>query len=670
MVSGLAVAGGCRGSGSGTLDEPSAQGAPAGNASLSNTGGDVTRLAQAGEPRALADAVAAQLAEDPLTLLRQDPPERDLADLAVRMGRLEAPADGTLPRIASETAVPRAVGDRESYWVHDIVNDRYFEISARLEVLTDAAYFWVQEGQSFDRDGLTRGAEAFSNEIYPELRRVFGSEWSPGVDGDVRVHVLHHEPIPGVAGFFSSADEYVVAVEPYSNEREMFYVNLSTYAPGSQDYLQLLAHEFQHMIHWHQDRGEPVWVNEGLSELAPYLVGYGRQTGADLIARPDTQLTRWEDSGGNGAHYAGSFLYLAWLWGQHGEPLLAALLAAEGNGEVGIEQALAAIGQPADFASTFQDWTVANLIGDRRIGEGRYGYERVSVRQINPRPLPTQGVDSDVSQFGADYWDITSLIEDGALALSFEGSGAVPLLAEGEGSRGNVWWSNRGDDMDSRLTRRFDLSGVSQASLRMRSWWAIEEHWDHGYLLASRDDGATWEPLVSDYTTTANPNGNSFGAARTGLGPGWVDEEVDLSAYAGGEVLLRFEMVTDDAVSLAGWAIDDLAIDAIGYREDLDGPAAGPQGSWQVEGWWPMDPMLPQSWGVRSVQRRRAGDSWDVQVVDHPVTPGQASTLEWRDVPDDATVTLIVSGLTHATRNPAAYRLWSPSRGTPPAGYP
>ena len=82
-----------------------------------------------------------------------------------------------------------------------------------------------------------------------------------------------HAAIAGVAGYFSSTDEFTTPVEPYSNAHEMFYVNLGVYDPGSFDYLSLLAHEYQHMIHFNADRGETVWVNEGLSELATLVAG-------------------------------------------------------------------------------------------------------------------------------------------------------------------------------------------------------------------------------------------------------------------------------------------------------------------------------------------------------------------------------------------------------------
>ena len=40
---------------------------------------------------------------------------------------------------------------------------------------------------------------------------------------------------------------------------------------------------------------------------------------------------------------------------------------------------------------------------------------------------------------------------------------------------GPFWWSNRGDSIDTRLTREFDLSGLTSATLRFSTWYEIEE---------------------------------------------------------------------------------------------------------------------------------------------------------------------------------------------------
>ena len=47
-------------------------------------------------------------------------------------------------------------------------------------------------------------------------------------------------------------------------------------------------------------------------------------------------------------------------------------------------------------------------------------------------------------------------------------------------------------------------------------------------------------------------------------------DDVDLTPYAGSEVLVRFEYVTDDAVNGRGLCLDDFAIDEIGWADDAE----------------------------------------------------------------------------------------------------
>ncbi|MCB0240386.1 MAG: hypothetical protein KDH08_17465, partial [Anaerolineae bacterium] len=117
----------------------------------------------------------------------------------------------------------------------------------------------------------------FAEATYPTDRNFFGSEWSPGVDNDPRLHILHSEQLgDSIAGYFSGADEVSNKAQPFSNEREMFYINIDNTKPDTDFYNGVLAHEFQHMIHWYQDKNETSWVNEGMSELASELNGYDR----------------------------------------------------------------------------------------------------------------------------------------------------------------------------------------------------------------------------------------------------------------------------------------------------------------------------------------------------------------------------------------------------------
>ncbi|MCH8849146.1 MAG: immune inhibitor A, partial [Chloroflexi bacterium] len=71
-----------------------------------------------------------------------------------------------------------------------------------------------------------------------------------------------------------------------------------------------------------------------------------------------------------------------------------------------------------------------------------------------------------------------------------------------------------------------------------------------------------------------------FGPSYTGASGGWVREEIDLSPYAGEQVLLRFEYVTDESTNTTGWCVDDIEVPEAGFFDDAE-----TDGGWEAEGW-------------------------------------------------------------------------------------
>jgi immune inhibitor A len=198
------------------------------------------------------------------------------------------------------------------------------------------------------------------------------------------------------------------------------------------------------------------------------------------------------------------------------------------------------------------------------------------------------------------------------------------------------------------LTHTFDLSGVTQARLTYWTWYHIENLWDYGYVMVSTDDGATWTPLASSRTTTDDPHGNAYGPGYTGESDGWVQEAVDLTPYAGRKIQVRFEYITDDAVTQPGLIIDDVSIPEIGYADDFE---SGP-GDWTSEGWLLMDNVLTQDFSVQVVQtanRAQPVTSW-IGRGDDP-----RGELEITVGGDYGDAVLVVSGLAPVTTEPARY---------------
>lgn len=64
------------------------------------------------------------------------------------------------------------------------------------------------------------------------------------------------------------------------------------------------------------------------------------------------------------------------------------------------------------------------------------------------------------------------------------------------------------------------------------------------------------------------PNTTLGWTSAGGDTPGWVEQQVDLSPYAGRKVLIYFGYITDATVNLAGVTVDDIHIPAIGFIDD------------------------------------------------------------------------------------------------------
>lgn len=604
------------------------------------------------DSRAIATPDAAAAA-----LYASEMPAADPRALTLRL----KPGVTDIPLVVNATPPSYEVGAKQQFWVSNVDTMEYRQITAELRYVTEHVAMWVQEGVKINQADLEASADRFEEKTYPTNREFFGSEWTPGVDNDPRLHILHARDLgQTVAGYYSSSDEYPRAVNEYSNEREMFYVaaDANGVEPNTSFYDGLLAHEFQHMIHWANDRNEDSWVNEGMSELAFILNGFDAG-GMDIAysQQPDTQLTTWGDpSEGNAEHYGAAYLFMTYFLERFGEDLMKAVVASPKNGIAGFDEALEQAGRPERFEDVFADWVIANYIDASDADpEGRYGYDMIDLFDMSVakshRRYPASEA-ADVNQYGADYIELRTKAGV-ALTIDFQGDAETPLVAD-EVSDGYMWWSNRGDQSNSTLTRPVDLRGAVAPKLTFRAWYEIEEGWDYAYVEASTDGGETWQILEGRTTTAENPVANAYGPGWTGasgggrFGPEWIDEEVDLTPFAGQEILLRFEMVTDDAVNLPGFLLDDIAISEIGYRDDGESGEAG----WTSDGWLLIDNTVTQRWLVQLLSL----DTRDELVIQRMVVDANGAGQLVLDPPAaDGQAVLIISALAPLTTHPAAY---------------
>ncbi len=554
-----------------------------------------------------------------------EPPERDRFDLARRY--LGLPPDA--PRVARSEPLAYEVGDSETFSLLDLDAPSTYEVTATVRAITDHAYFFLQDGTPYINSSLQRIAADFEDEVWPKVTAAFGEPWTPGVDGDPRITVLH-AALRGAGGYVSGTDSFPREVAPTSNEREMLYIERSVLSTPGVEYNDLVAHELQHLIHALADDGEESWVNEGLSQVAGQSVGGGEAWIPQFLTQPDLQLDHWPSSGDSIPNYAASELFFAYLLDHHGGRVNGhALLNEPGDGWDGIDAYLAAYGTKSD--NVFGDWVIANWLDAE---DGPYSHPSLNATTTVAATVTGDG-NGTVRQYAADYLRIPA---GSGTVFGFQGEETVSIgIPERDGA---FWWSQRGDAIDSRLTRELDLRNVNEASLRFDAWYETEDGWDYAYVAASTDGGATWQTLPGQHTTSDDPTGASYGHGYTGTSGGWIAEEINLSEFAGRRVLLRFEYVTDDSANQAGFAVDNIAVPEIGLEDGAE-TATG----WQAEGFRRITGPLEQQWLVQAIYR-------DGEVLTIDVGEDGSGGLLFDDAGETV---IIVAALTRGTAEPAAY---------------
>jgi hypothetical protein len=495
---------------------------------------------------------------------------------------------------------------RRAFYVSDWSETQTLQVEAELRGLGTSIYVWVDVNASIDDASIEHLVTAFDERIYPKVRALWGSEASPGIDRDPRIHALFTAQIgPGLLGYFSSDNTFPPELVPTSNAHEMFFLNASALSGlGSvQDVESTLAHEFQHMIRHNLQTNSDTWLNEGFSMFTQVYMGYtdSQFYANEFAALPYTQFNTWATNADSSLPYYGaSMLFITYLYEQLGFDALRALSAAGGRSGDAVDHVLREYGS-VDLDTFFADWVIANLLQDGSLADGQYDYEMIDfnrpARNLTISSFPSTS-SSDLAQYATRYFELRSLPEGGNLTLTLDAQPTVRLIPIDAVSGDFMWYSNRADDSMKTLTRAFDLTNVSDPVLEYSIWYDIEPLWDYGYVMVSADNGATWRTLDTPLTTRDNPNATSYGAGYSGNSHRWLQERLPLTEYAGMPILVRFALITDDATNHFGMALDDIRLGDM--FDDVEQPDSG----WQAEGWVRIDNVLPQRYWVQVAQVR------------------------------------------------------------------
>lgn len=502
----------------------------------------------------------------------------------------------------------------------------YEPINARLRHISENAYWWTSIDTTFASDqDIRAAAQNFEEEILPINHLIFGKEWSPGIDGDPRIHILMVQEVDwgSFYGVFSPINEYPKSISPISNEKEMFIVNLGAVRLDSVNFAAELSHEMQHLIHWNQDPNEDYWFTEVTSELAKFLVGKPSSKNVKLFSEdPTIQLTAWPERSEPLPHYGAVWLFSIYLLEQFGPEFIKEIVKNPAPGVIGIKEELAKLPGSPKFDVIYADWIVANLLNRPNIYEGQFGYREITpaniiyqpVLQFNGEPL----IES-LPPYGTQYYLVS---RDQPVEVSFSGSTLARLTPADPFAGEYVWYSNRGDETEFTLTRTFDLSKLDAATLEYQVWYELEKFLDFAYLEVSTDGGMTWEIIETDHGTDQDPIGMSLGFSYTGSSVDWLPETIDLTPYVGKEIQLRLHVITDFATSRDGFQIDEISIPELGYYDGAEDDSGG----WEARGFVRSSNFVPAEWIVWLITAGTAGNPPQVYRIE--VDPDQTTEFD------------------------------------------
>jgi len=342
------------------------------------------------------------------------------------------------------------ISQEETFQVDKTGGDNKKPLKAVLKVIGRHCYVYLEKGRRIDEAKLKKVAQMFDQRIYPQTTATFGSEWKPGIDGDPRITLLLLGGMQGCDGFFYPGDEYTAEKEPGSNEREMLY--LSTERMGDlNDFMgHLVAHELQHMIHWHNDANEMFWVDEAMAEYAATLFERMPWTAEEFFAASDRNLLDWEDTRG-AENYGHVFLFIDFLLSRPAlsdtarVKLVREIVKGKSSGVKGVVEAMAKVSGKMLFDEIFRDFSAATFIHNAFKGQHPYKFSPFVTRNLlkykQPAVSPRRTFKTasgtgkgKVSMWAAAGYEFSLQQQPAKLQLKF--SGATSRTAKGN----NAFW--------------------------------------------------------------------------------------------------------------------------------------------------------------------------------------------------------------------------------------
>ncbi len=265
---------------------------------------------------------------------------QSLRDLETQIQRDEIPP--VEPPTVSALSKSPVVGDITAFNVIASMTalNQFTSVKAKLVAITDAVYLYVdmRADSNIDSSGYTKLANDFTNDSFPVLKTLYGSE--PDLNGDGHMTILMTCSVNTfatsggfVTGFFNPND---MVESDGSNRQDMIYTvvpdpkgvcggisltesfTFGSLLPG------VLPHEYQHMVSFYRHvteksiAPEVAWLNEAMSHLTESLTHHNEENYARVkLFFNNPAGTSLTPSGSPGlAERGAGYLFLQYLYEQ------------------------------------------------------------------------------------------------------------------------------------------------------------------------------------------------------------------------------------------------------------------------------------------------------------------------------------------------------------------
>ena len=509
----------------------------------------------------------------------------------------------------------------------------------------DGSEPWLRTEDLIPHEQFVYLMNEFDNNIYPKMASVYGVPNSrptnasdPDYEDRDKIWTLifnirddaYYDPDAEsyIAGYFSLSDNNFY-------QKNIFHIDTYDWAnrvgPSvARPYLYegVFCHEYEHMIHTDIDIDEPLWVDEGLADMAAYICGYGHDSGniaQYMLYHPWTSLIFW---GNSLEDYGCAYLFALYLYEKFGEDdFISDLVQEQANGIEGIQNTLDAWGHDITFDEIYDAFTIAVYFDDLD-PNSPYGFRLIDIGtedtwgwSINyvvtqywlppnffkaPRLWSWSRAVGGSLPYTAHYYPFGSPL--GAALVYLEGD---ILSGPGPYSGNYAWWS----DVGAWAWRSFYKEGLYIPSvgttLNFRTYFEIEWNWDYGYVEVYDHDDDTWTTLYDPAVVMYDDYGDPYGMVDfighpqdnpncpdgreptdylaavewhgfSGYSDGWIPVSMDLSDFADHTIDLYFTTWQDGAYTLQMMYVDDIEItNGVLPFDDVE---SGP-GTWLSTGW-------------------------------------------------------------------------------------